>query len=92
MNIQDRCAACGVQWKNRKPEIYKTGTKTIPTIFGMQMLSHYGKKRIQLYFCDKHGNQGLKNCTKYMNNTGILKIRNTIKNTWRIATKIGVTI
>ena len=89
--MTDSCAACGDQWKTREPTRYDTGAKSIPMIFGMQLLSHHGKKRIKLMFCDKHGNNpGLRNCTKYMNGSGILKIRNVIKNSWRNAEKIGV--
>jgi len=91
--FQDTCVACGDDWKTRPPTAYSTGAKSLPTIFGMQLLSHHGKKTIKLYFCDKHGNNpGLRNCTKYMNGSGILKIRNVITNTWRMATKIGVVV
>ena len=90
---KDSCAACNDQWKTRKGEVYSTGAKTIPMIFGMQLLSHHGKKRIKLIFCDKHGNNpGLRNCTKYMNGTGILKIRNVITNKWRYASTLGVVV
>jgi len=86
------CAACGDQWKSRKPTSYDTGAKSTPIISEMQLLSHHGKKTIQLFFCDKHGNSGLRNCTKYTNGTGILKIRNVIKNSWRNASTIGVVV
>lgn len=90
---QDQCVACGNQWKTRKMTIYDTGAKSSPMIFAMTMLSHHGKKRIKLMFCDKHGNDpGLRNCIKYINGTGILKIRNVISNTWRMATKLGILV
>ena len=89
----DNCAACGNQWKTRGDSVFPTGAKTVPMIFGMQLLSHHGKKIIKLMFCDKHGNNsGLRNCTKYMNGSGILKIRNVITNTWRSAARIGVVV
>ena len=89
----DKCAACGNQWRTRGDDVFSTGVKTTPIIFGMQLLSHHGKKRIKLMFCDKHGNNpGLRNCTKFMNGSGILKIRNVITNTWRSAARIGVVI
>lgn len=93
MNNQtlDNCASCGEQWKTRERAVYDTGAKSIPIISGFQLLSHHGKKRIKLNFCDKHGNN-LRQVTRYMNKTGILKIRNVIKNTWRTAEKIGVAV
>jgi len=87
----DSCAACGDQWKTRLPDTFDMGVKSIPQVSGMQLLSHHGKKRIKLVFCDKHGNN-LRQITKYMNKTGVLKIRNVITNSWRYATKIGVVI
>jgi len=89
--LKETCAACGDQWVTRKNTSYDTGSKSIPIISGFELLSDHGKKRIQLYFCDKHGNN-LRQVTRYMNKTGILKIRNVIKNTWRTAAKIGVVV
>ena len=84
----DSCAACGNQWKTRLPEVFGTGSKSIPMISGAQLLSHHGKKRIKLVFCDKHL-RNLRHVTKYMNKTGILKIRNVITNKWRYASTLG---
>lgn len=89
--MSQQCAACGDQWKTRKNTSYDTGAKSIPIISGFQLLSHHGKKTIKLFFCDKHGNN-LRQVTRYMNKTGILKIRNVIKNTWKSAEKIGVVV
>lgn len=89
--MSQQCAACGDQWETREPTVFDKGVKSIPIISGFQLLSHHGKKIIQLYLCDKHGNN-LRQVTKYMNKTGILKIRNVIKNTWKSAEKIGVTV
>ena len=85
---KDLCAACDNQWKKRKPESFDTGTKSIPMICGVELLSHHGKKRIKLIFCDKHL-RNLRQVTKYMNKTGILKIRNVITNKWRYASILG---
>jgi len=91
--FSDSCAACGDQWKTRKWEVFSSSAKTRPMIFGMQLLSDHGKKRIKLMFCDKHGNNpGFRNVIKYMNGSRILKIRNVIKNSWRSAEKIGVVV
>ena len=90
---KDLCASCGDEWKNRKPEIYGYGAKTTPTIFGMQLLSEFGAKRIKLYFCDKHGNSpGLRHAARYLNGTGVLQIRNVITNRWKNAEKVGVVV
>jgi len=90
---QDKCVVCGDQWKTRKMTTYETGAKSIPIIFGIEMLSHNGKRRINLRFCDRHGNYPrLRYCVKYTNKTGILKIRNVISHTWRTATKLGVSV
>ena len=86
--INNYCAACGDQWKDRKGEVFSTGAKTIPFVSSFLLFSHHGKKTIKLIFCDKHGNN-LRQVTKFMNGSGILKIRNVITNTWRMATKIG---
>lgn len=85
----DSCASCGDSWKSREPTSYETGAKSISIISEMQLLSHHGKKRIKLMFCDKHGNN-LRAVTKYMNKTGVLKIRNVITNKWRYASTLGV--
>jgi len=86
------CAACSKQWKTRDPTLYKNGenpdTKSIPMISGVQLLSHHGKKKFKLMFCDKHLNN-LRHVTKYMNGSGILKIRNVITNKWRNASTLG---
>lgn len=87
----DSCVACGVQWMERPGEVFSTGAKTIPFVSLFELISHHGKKRIKLTFCDKHGNN-LRQVTRYMNKTGVLKIRNVITNTWRMATKIGVVV
>ena len=89
--MTDSCAACGDQWKDRIGDVFSTGAKTIPFVSSFQLLSHHGKKRIKLFFCDKHGNN-LRAVTRYMNKTGILKIRNVITNSWKSADKIGVVI
>lgn len=88
----DNCAACGDQWRTRKGEVYSTGTKTVPMIFGMQLLSKFGRQRIKLMFCDKHGNSGLRYATRHVNGTGVLQIRNVKTNRWRNAEKIGVVV
>lgn len=90
--MTDDCAACGNQWKTRKGKVFSTGAKTVPMIFGMQLLSDHGKKRIKLMFCDKHGNSYLRHATRYVNGTGVLQIRNVITNRWRNAEKIGVVV
>lgn len=93
LQLKDQCAACGVQWITKKPTSYKDlGSKSIPIIMGMQLLSDHGKKRIKLFFCDKHGNGSLRHVTRYVNRTGILQIRNVITNRWRNAEKIGVVV
>lgn len=89
--MNNKCAACGDQWENRIGEVYSTGAKTIPFVSAFQLLSHHGKKKIKLTFCDKHGNN-LRAVTKYMNGSGILKIRNVITNNWKSAEKIGVVV
>ena len=87
------CASCGDEWKSRKPTRYNTGTKTIPFIFGMQLLSEFGAKRIVLMFCDKHGNfPEFRHAIRYVNGTGVLQIRNVKSNKWRNAEKVGVVI
>ncbi len=89
----DSCASCGDDWKNREPTIHNTGAKSIPMIFGMQLLSEHGKKRIELNFCDKHGNNpGFKHAVRYVNVTGVLQVRNVNTNRWRSAEKIGVVV
>ncbi len=85
---KDSCAACGNQWKNREPEKTFTDKKSIPMISGAQLLSHHGKKTIKLKFCDKHL-RNLRHVTRYMNKTGVLKIRNVITNKWRYALTLG---
>lgn len=91
--MNDQCAACGDQWKTRKDKVLPSGAKTVPMIFGMQLLSDYSKKRIQLAFCDKHGNNPeFRRCTRYLNGSGVLQIRNVIKNSQRNAEKIGVVV
>jgi len=91
--MSEQCAACEDQWKTRKGKVFSTGAKTIPMIFGMQLLSKFGKKRIKLMFCDKHGNNpGFRHATRYVNGTGVLQIRNVITNRWRNAEKIGVVV
>lgn len=84
----DQCASCGEQWKDRIGDVFSTGAKTIPFVSNFLLLSHHGKKRIKLIFCDKHGNN-LRQVTRYMNKTGILKIRNVITNNWKNATTVG---
>lgn len=86
--MTDNCAACGDQWKTRIGDVFSTGAKTIPFVSNFLLLSHHGKKRINLIFCDKHGNN-LRQVVKFMNGSGILKIRNVITNTWRNATTVG---
>jgi len=83
-----KCASCGDQWKDRKLTSYGTGVQSTPYVSGMQILSKFGSKRIQLYFCDIHGNVRLRHITRY-NKTGTLQIRNVITNKWRNAEKIG---
>ena len=87
----DSCAACVDQWKTRLPEAFTTGAKCTPMFSGAQLLSHHGKKRIKLLFCDKHL-RNLRQVTRYMNKTGVLKIRNVITNKWRYASKLGVAV
>ena len=90
---EDSCAACNMEWKSRKGEVFLTGAKTTPMIFGMQLLSEFGAKRIKLMFCDKHGNNpGFRHATRYVNGTGVLQIRNVKTNRWRTAEKIGVVV
>jgi len=90
--MTDKCAACGVEWKNRESTIYDKGVKSNPIIGSMQLLSEFGKKRIKLMFCDKHGGTSLRHVTKYLNGTGVLYIRNVKTNRWRNAEKIGVEV
>lgn len=92
--LQDKCASCGVQWKSRKPTSYKDlGSKSIPMISGMQLLSEFKTKRIKLMFCDKHGNYPyFEHTLRFVNRTGVLQVRNVITNRWRKAEKIGVII
>ena len=87
--MTDSCVVCGNQWKTRESEICSTGTKSIPMICKMELLSHYGKKKIELKFCDKHF-RNIRQVTRYMNKTGILKIRNIITNKWRDASTLGI--
>ena len=89
--VNDSCAACGNQWKTRKLEVFGTGAKPLPIISGSQLLSHHGKKRIKLLFCDKHL-RNLRDVTRYMNKTNVLKIRNIITNKWRYASTLGVAV
>lgn len=90
---KDSCAACDDEWKTRKGEVYSTSAKTIPMIFGMHLLSKFGKKRIKLMFCDKHGNNpGFRHAIRHVNGTGVLQIRNVKTNRWRNAEKIGVVV
>lgn len=86
------CASCGEEWKTRKPTSYDTGAKSIPIVFGMQLLSEFGAKIIKLFFCDKHGNKKLRHVIRYVNGTGVLQIRNVITNRWQNAEKIGVVV
>ena len=88
----DNCVCCGVQWISRPPTRYNTGAKSIPMIYGMQLLSEFGLKRIKLYFCDKHENTGLRHVIRYVNGTGVLQVRNVITNRWYDAEKIGVVV
>lgn len=91
--ILENCAACGEQWKNRKPKVYSTGAKIIPMIFGMQLLSEFGAKRIKLMFCDKHRNNPyFRHVIRHVNETNVLQIRNVKSNRWRNAEKIGVVV
>ena len=85
---KDSCVACGNQWKTRESEVYSTGTIYIPITTKAELLSHHGKKKFKLVFCDKHFSN-LRHVTKYMNKTGILKIRNVITNKWRYASALG---
>ena len=91
MTHQTNCASCGDDWKDRPPTSYKDiGSKSTPIIFGMQLLSEFGEKRIKLNFCDKHGNNpGFRHTVRYVNGTGVLQIRNVKSNRWRNAEKIG---
>ena len=89
--LNDSCASCGEQWKTRIGDVFSTSAKSIPFVSNFQLLSHHGKKTIKLVFCDKHGNN-LRQVTKFMNGSGILKIRNVIKNSWKSADKIGVVV
>ena len=91
------CAACGEQWKDRESTLYKNGenpdTKSTSMIHGIILASNFYKKKIQLYFCDKHfSNPGFRNVIRYVNGTGLLQIRNVITNRWRNAEKIGVVV
>jgi len=91
--VLEECASCGNYWKSRPPTKYDISAKSIPMIFGMQLLSEFGKKRIKLMFCDKHGNNpGLRHATRYVNGSGVLQIRNVKTNRWRNAEKIGVVV
>ena len=88
-----KCVCCGPEWNDREPTSYETGTKSIPMIFGIQLLSNFGKKRIKLMFCDKHGNNpGFRHATRHVNGTNVLQIRNVKTNRWRNAEKMGVVI
>ena len=88
-----KCVCCGLDWITRKKEVFFTGVKTTPIIFEMQMLSEFGRQRIKLYFCDKHGNNpGFRHATRFVNGTGVLQIRNVITNRWRNAENIGAVV
>lgn len=89
--MNQQCASCGDEYKNRKSTSYKDlGSKSIPMISKMELLSEFGKKRIKLMFCDKHGNYPyLRDALRYVNRTGVLQVRNVITNRWRNAEKIG---
>lgn len=87
--MTENCAACGDQWVDRPGDVFSTGAKTIPFVSNFVLLSHHGQKRINLIFCDKHGNN-LSQVVKFMNGSGILKIRNVITNSWRNATTVGI--
>jgi len=90
--LTDKCASCGDDWKTRKGEVFPKSAKTIPKIFGMQLLSKFGRQRIKLLFCDKHGNANLRHVTRNVNGTGVLQIRNVKTNRWRNAETIGVVV
>ncbi len=88
-----KCVCCGLEWYDKKLTSYSTGAKSILMIRVMQLLSKFGKQRIELMFCDKHGNNpGLRHATRYVNGTGVLQIRNVKSNRWRNAEKIGVVV
>lgn len=92
-SLQEKCASCGDEYKSKKGEVFPKSAKTVPMIFRMQLLSHFGKKRIKLMFCDKHGNNpGFRHATRYVNGTNVLQIRNVKTNRWRNAEKIGVVV
>lgn len=87
MSEQTNCVCCGVQWNSRKDISYKNlGSKSRSFVSGYQLLSKFGKQRIQLVFCDIHGD-----CTK-ITNKGILKIRNISTRKWRNASNVGVVV
>ena len=86
--VEQSCAACGVQWRDRNKDVFSTGAKTTPFVSQFDLLSHHGKKKFKLTFCDKHL-KNLRHVTKYMNGSGILKIRNVITNKWRNASALG---
>jgi len=86
---KSKCVSCGDEWYNRKPTSYPNGVKSIPIITGMQLLSDFGKKRINLVLCNLHANSGLRNITRYLNGTGILQIKNVSTNRWENAEKLG---
>ena len=88
--MNSNCVCCGDDYTNMKPTSYPTGAKSIPFVSEMQLLSKYGKQKIKLAFCDKHGNN-LRACTR-ITNKGILQIRNTNSMRWNNAEKLGIVI
>ncbi len=83
------CASCNTQWNKRKDISYKNlGSKSHSFISKYQLLSKFGRQRIELLFCDLHG-LGLRSVTRHVNKTDVLQIRNIITNRWRNAEKVG---
>ena len=86
--LDNNCTCCGVEWMDKKDISYKNmGSKSRSFVSGYQLLSKYGREKIQLVFCNLHGNN-LRAYTK-VTNQGILKIRNTSSNRWRNAASVG---
>jgi len=92
--LETKCVCCVEEWKTRKNTSYENlGSKSIPFVFGIEMISKFGVQRIKLLFCDLHGNNSeFRRVIRYVNETGVLQIRNVNTNRWRNAEKIGVVV
>ena len=88
--MSEECAACGLEWKNRKPTSYPNlGSKSIPFVSNFRLIESIKGEHVNLQFCNLHGN-GLGEVTRYIN--GKLEIKNTATNRWKKAKKLEVTI